>query len=70
MKYSIITADYDYDNNDINLYCRDENNIKCTKKVRGFEPYGYAPLDLKDDLYTNYHIKEVKEIPTLHYKTR
>jgi len=40
--HSIITADYDYDTNDINLYCRNEEGKRTTIKVIGFEPYFYV----------------------------
>ena len=43
MIYSIVTADYDYDTNDINLYCRSIEGERKTIKVTGFEPYFYIP---------------------------
>lgn len=45
IKYALITADYDYDTNDINLYCRDENGERQVIKALGFEPYFYVPHD-------------------------
>ncbi len=52
MKYSVITSDYNYETNDINIYCRDENGKKHKKIVTGFEPYFYAPIaDAKEYQY-------------------
>jgi len=61
MKYSIVRADYDYGTNDINLYCRDENYNKVTKKVHGFEPYGYTSLENKDEIYNNPRVYSITE---------
>lgn len=45
IKYALITADYDYETNDINLYSRNEKGEKKVIKVLGFEPYFYIPQD-------------------------
>ena len=42
MKYYVITADYNYENNDINLYVRDENGKKDKKIITNFHPYFYT----------------------------
>ncbi len=45
MKHTLINADYDYNNSDINLYTRDENGKRNHLKIIDFEPYFYIPSD-------------------------
>jgi len=61
MKYSLVRADYDYDTNDINIHCRDENYNKVTKKVHGFEPYGYSSVKNKEEILSHPGVYSVRE---------
>ena len=66
MKYAQIASDYNYDTNDINIYCRDEDNKKVTRIVHGFPPYGYASADNKDDLLSIRQVTSVEETDIPH----
>ena len=43
MKNQLISGNYDYDDNTITLFSRDENNKRRETKIIGFEPYFFVP---------------------------
>lgn len=66
MKYSIVCADYNFETNDINIYCRDENYNKTTKIIHGFQPYAYTNKSNEDTIRSNKYVTSITEIPYFH----